>query len=111
MLCWLLTDGGRDGKVGNGGPENGHECSLGNSDGRVLGEGMVLSGSLWDGSPWAAVPWWGEQQTLTLDPQNLSSPGRRGSTTEDLQDGRHSGIPGLKVRNLISAVLHPEDPC
>lgn len=34
-----LTDGGRDGQVGDGGPENGHERALGDGYGRVLEEG------------------------------------------------------------------------
>lgn len=33
-----LTDGGRDGQVGDGGPEDGHEGPLGDSYGRVLGK-------------------------------------------------------------------------
>lgn len=35
----LLTDGGRDGQVGDGGPENGHECPLRDGYSRVLGKG------------------------------------------------------------------------
>lgn len=86
MLCWLLTDGSRDGKVGDGGPENGHECSLGDGDSGILWEGMVVSGSLWDPfGPQCLGRGQGEQQTPTWDPQNLSSPGRRASVTEELQ--------------------------
>lgn len=64
VLCWLLTDGSRDGKVGNGGPENGHECSLGDGYSRILWEEMVLSGSLWDPfGPQCLGRGQGEQQT------------------------------------------------
>lgn len=62
---------------------------------------MVLSGCLWDPfEPKCLGKSWGEQQIPTLDPQNLSNPGRRGSVTEHLQDGQHPGIPGLKPHQL-----------
>lgn len=90
MLCWLLTNGSRDGEVGDGGPENGHECSPGDGYSRVLWEGIVLSGSLGHSfGPLSVGGSRGGQQTLSLDPQNLFSPGRRGPMTEDPQDGHH----------------------
>lgn len=74
MLCWLLTNGGRDGKVGDSGPENGHECALWDGYSRILWEEVVLSGSPWGSfRPLSLERGRGEQQTLTLDPQKLSS--------------------------------------
>lgn len=69
---------------------------------------MVLSGCLWDPfGPKYLGKGWGEQQIPTLDPQNLSNPGRRGSVTEHLQDGHHPGIPGLKPHQLHIAPRGP----
>lgn len=73
------------------------------------GIGKALSGSPWDSfGPPCLGRGRDEQQTLILDPQNLCSPGRRGSMTEHLQDGPHPRVDaGVEIDEETSSASYP----